>query len=501
MKSPAVKILALSIVLGSFLRLYKLNTNYVWFNDTFFRLTPALEILQGVPVKYDSSMIGVTGLGLICFSISKDLYPVVLAVCLAGILSIPLSYYFVLKMTNDERIAALAALFVSINPTLVALSKVLIWDIFVVFFFLVSGIIFLSLKEKPGTVKGVLLGISLFLLFSFKLPNVLFAIVFYLFLFYFRKFSIPKSKDIIASLAVYGALLGVFFYSFPNQLGHFVRGGGPNFFIKEDYLSLIVATLKQLISPIASPRTSMAFSFDMGIDIFFILGMISIIPLIFYFKDIKKVDELFSVSVVLVISLFYVNFSGWSHRYIAAPLVLMLFFVSYGIIKMREKSRIMPFVVVGVCIFASLGSSVIMVYDWTSDSSLAENHVATPLSLFDSVTEMAEIEGVDAIASSYGRAFKFYYLSGDLKSEIIDFYSLEEAEVEKEIRNAITNGSKVWYVEGWPDVFVFEGKNTRTYKKIIDDSFLLKNYYISREMIYLSDITYPSLTIYEVENK
>jgi len=210
MKSPALRILALSMILGSFLRFYKLNTNYVWFNDTFFRLMPALEILSGVPVKYDSSMIGVTGLGLLCFSISKDLYPVVLAVCLAGILCIPLSYYFVLKLTNDERIAALTALFVSINPTLVALSKVLIWDIFVVFFFLISGIIFLSLKEKPSTVKGVLLGISLFLLFSFKLPNVLFAVLFYLFLLYFRKFSIKNSKDIIASGGLYGALLGAF---------------------------------------------------------------------------------------------------------------------------------------------------------------------------------------------------------------------------------------------------------------------------------------------------
>ena len=501
MKSPAVKILALSIILGSFLRLYKINTNYVWFNDTFFRLTPALEILQGVPVKYDSSMIGVTGLGLLCFSISKDLYPVVLAVCLTGILCIPLSYYFVLKMTKDERIAALAALFVSINPTLVALSKVLIWDIFVVFFFLISGIIFLSLKEKPSAVKGILLGISLFLLFSFKLPNVLFAIVFYLFLFYFRKFSIPKSKDLLISGAVYGALLGIFFYSFPNALNFFTRGGGPNFFIKEDYLSLAIATLKLLLSPVASPQTSMAFSFDMGIGIFFSLGIISIIPLIFYFKDIRKIDELFYVSVVLVISLFYVNFSGWSHRYLSVPLVLMLIFVSYGIIKMREKNNLISFVVIGVCIFASLGSSVIMVDNWASDKSLAENHVATPLSLFDGVTEMAEIEDVDVIASPYGRVFKFYYLSGHLTSEIIDFYSLDETEVKERIDTAIFTGKKVWYVEGWPDVFVFEGKNTRTYKAIIEDSFFLKNYYISREMIYLSDIAYPSLTIYEVENK
>ncbi|HNR44259.1 MAG TPA: phospholipid carrier-dependent glycosyltransferase [Methanofastidiosum sp.] len=501
MKSPALKILALSILLGSFLRFYKLNTNYVWFNDTFFRLTPALEILSGVTVKYDSSMIGVTGLGLLCFSISKDLFPVVLAVCLAGILSIPLSYYFVLKLTRDERISALTALFVSINPTLVALSKVLLWDIFIVFFFLISGIIFLSLKEKPSTVKGALLGISLFLLFSFKLPNVLFAFVFFFFLFYSRKFSIPKSKDIIISGVVYGALLGIFFYSFPNALNFFTSGGGPNFFIREDYISLIIATLKLLISPVSSPQTSMAFSFDMGIDVFFILGMISIIPLIFYFKDIKKIDELFPVSIVLVVSLFYINFSGWSHRYIAVPLVLMLVFVSYGIMKMEEKSKIIPLFIIGICILTSLGSSIIMVGDWTSEKSLSLNHVATPLSLFDSATEMAQIEGIDVIASSYGRVFKFYYLSGDLNSEIIDFYALDEAEVKEEIHSTLSNGSKVWYVEGWPDVFIFEGKDTRTYKALIEDSFLLKNYYVSREMIYLSDINYPSLTIYEVENK
>lgn len=500
MKSPALRILALSMILGSFLRFYKLNTNYVWFNDTFFRLMPALEILSGVPVKYDSSMIGVTGLGLLCFSISKDLYPVVLAVCLAGILCIPLSYYFVLKLTNDERIAALTALFVSINLTLVALSKVLIWDIFVVFFFLISGIIFLSLKEKPSTVKGVLLGISLFLLFSFKLPNVLFAVLFYLFLLYFRKFSIKNSKDIIASGGLYGALLGMFFYTFPNTLGHFARGGGPYFFIKEDYISLAIATLKLLLSPIASPRTSMAFSFDMGIDVFFALGIISIIPLIFYLKDIKKIDQLFPLSIALVISLFYVNFSGWSHRYIVVPLILMLIFVSYGVIIMKDKCRIISLFIIGISVLASLGSSIIMVDDWASGKSLAANHVATPLSLFDSVTEMAEINNIDAIASSYGRVFKFYFLSGELNSDIIDFYALDEEEVKEEINTTLSNGENVWYIEGWPDVYMFEGKDTRAYKKLIEDSFLLKPFYVSREMIYLSDEVYPSLIIYEIKN-
>ena len=498
MKSPALKILALSIILGSFLRVYKLNTNYVWFNDTFFRLTPALEILKGVPVQYDPSMIGVTGLGLLCFSISENLYSVVLAVCITGILCIPLSYYFVLKLTNDERIAAVTALFVSINPTLVALSKVLLWDIFVLFFFLLSGIVFLSLKEKPGILKGILLSVMLFMLFSFKLPNVLFAVVFYFFLFYSRKFSIKDSKDIIVSGVGYITLLGGFFYSFPTTLNFFTTGGGTNFFLKENYLSIVIATLKLLFSPVSSPPTSMAFTYDMGINIFFVIGLVSLIPLVIYIRDIKNLEDLFPVTIVVTISLLFINYGGWSHRYLTVPLFLSLVFLSYGIIKIKQKNQIIALSLILLCCVASFGLALKKTDEWASSKSLAENHVATPLSLFDSVVEMTEIEGVDTIASPYGRVFEFYFLSEKLNYEVIDFYALDEVTVEREIKDSISNGKKVWYVEGWPDVYVSGGKNTIPHKKIIETSFSLDSFYVSREMIYVSDGIYPSLVIYEV---
>jgi hypothetical protein len=501
MKKSAVRVLALSIILGTFLRLYRLNTNYVWFNDTFFRLTPALEILKGVPVNFDSSMMGVTGLGILCFSIYENLYSVVLAVCIVGIICIPLSYYFVLRLTKDEKMAALVSLFVSINPTLIALSKVLLWDVFVLFFFLVSGIIFISFKEKEGLLKGVLLAFSLFLLFTFKLPNVLYAAIFYFFLFHSNKFSIKKSKNVMASLSFFLLLMGIFFYLFPDALRPFVKGGGENFFLREEYLPLVMATLKLLLSPLASPATSMAFSSDMGITFFFIIGLVSLIPIIFYFKDVKKIEDLLSISFVLIISLFFINYGGWSHRYLIVPMFLMLFFTSYGIVKINEKRRIFAVFILALCFVSSFGSSIRMVDDWSSDKSLVANHIATPLSLFNKAVELAKNENVDTITSPYGRVFTFYYLSGSLESEVIDFNLLEESAVEKRMNDTVALGKKVWYVEGWPDVFVFGGKNTMAYKKMIENDFLLKTFYISKEEIYVSEEKYPSLIIYLIEKE
>jgi len=497
MKSPALKILALSIILGSFLRLYKLNTNYVWFNDTFFRLTPALEILQGVPVKYDSSMIGVTGLGLLCFSISKDLYPVVLAVCLAGILCIPLSYYFVLKLTKDERIAALTALFVSINPTLVALSKVLLWDIFVVFFFLVSGIVFLSLKEKESLTKGILLSISLFILFSFKLSNFLYAFIIYLFLFYNGKHSINKSRNLFASLIVYGLLMGLFFFLFHSPFGSFV--GGADSILEKNYPSFIVATLKILASPLASPATSMAYPQDMKIDIFFIMGLVSLIPTSVYLKYIKKKD-IFPISLVFIISLFFITPGVWSHRYVVVPLFLMLVFVSYGLIKIMEKKKMHAFLILTLCFIASFVPSITLNYEWNETESLAKNHVATPLSLFNNTCDFMDKNNVDMVVSSYGRVFTYYKLSGKIDTEIVDFYFTEKEDVLDITDNAISHGKRVWYIGGWPDVYA-GWKPTTMYKNSIESEFILNQIYTSREKIYIFESSYPSLIVYELQNK
>ena len=443
-------------------------------------------------------MIGATGLGLLCFSLSNNLYSVILAVCLTGILCIPLSYYFCLKWTKDERIAALTSLFVSLNPTLIALSKVMIWDIFIIFFFLISGIIFISLKENPSILKGILLSLMLFLLFSFKLPNVLFAIVIYLFLIYCRGFSIKNSRDIIVSGIIYCLMLGSFFYSFPEALKPFLSGGGKDFFLKEDYLSILIATLKLIISPVSSPATSMAFPFDMGLNIFFLIGLVSVIPLIYYFKNIKKFEELFPLTILGVISLFYLNYGGWSHRYLTVPLFFSLFFVACGTIKINNRFNILAIVITGLCILSSICPSLIMVEDWNSKQSLAENHVATPLSIFRNSVYMAENEGIDIIASPYGRVFTFYYLSGNLNSKIVDFYEVDEYYVEQYIKNEIIKGKKIWYVEGWPDVFTFEGKDTISYKKMMEKSFLMETIYVSDEKIFLYDQTYPSLIIHKI---
>jgi len=401
-------------------------------------------------------------------------------------------------LTKDERIAALSALFVSINPTLVALSKVLLWDIFVVFFFLVSGIIFLSLKEKESLTKGILLGISLFILFSFKLSNFLYAFIIYLFLFYNGKLSINKSRNLLASLIFYGLLIGLFFYLFHNPFGSFV--GGVDSILEKNYLSFIVATLKILVSPMASPATSMTYDYDMKINIFFIIGLISLIPTSVYLKNIKKRKDIFPISIVFIISLFFLTPGVWSHRYIVVPLFLMLVFVSYGLIKIMEKKKMYAFLILALCFIASFIPSITLNYEWNQTESLSKNHVATPLSLFINSCDLIDKNNVDMVVSSYGRVFTYYKLSGKIDTEIVDFYFTEKEDVLDITNNAISLGKRVWYIEGWPDVYAGWKPNI-IYKNSIESKFILNQIYISREKIYIFESSYPSLIIYELNNK
>lgn len=502
MKRPHLNILLLSVILGTFLRLYRLTPNYVWFNDTFFRLTPALEILKGVPVNFDSSMLGATAVGLFSFSIIESLSMVSLVIAFFGIICIPLSYLFSLKLTGDEKASAIVSLFVSINPTFVALSKVLIWDIFVLFFFLVSGIIFLSFRKEGGLKKGVALSFSLFLLFLFKLPNILYASVFYLFLFYSKGFSLDRSKEVLLSLGVYLSLLMVFFYFFPSTLRFFASAGGDAFFASESYTSIAIASLMVLSSPLASPDTSMAFSHGVTVNAFFFLGLLALIPVAVYFKSLKKSSDLFPLLTLIIVSLFYINYTGWSHRYLVVPIFLMLLFASQGILAIAKNSKMLAAFLLGICILSSLGPASIMTEQWGSNSSLARNHIATPLSLFDEVSALSEAEGVDVIASSYGRVFTFYKLSGTLDATVLDFYQMEKKDVLEAIELCLLEGKKVWYVQGWRDIYTSNtGSNTIPYKNSIEDTFSLRRIYTSKERIYLIDHPYPSLTIYELSNK
>jgi len=54
------------VVLGAFLRFYKLDGEYVCFNDTFWRLTPALELSKGIlPDSYG----GMPGISFLFFPV------------------------------------------------------------------------------------------------------------------------------------------------------------------------------------------------------------------------------------------------------------------------------------------------------------------------------------------------------------------------------------------------------------------------------------------------
>jgi 4-amino-4-deoxy-L-arabinose transferase-like glycosyltransferase len=468
-------------LLGGFLRLYRLNTEYVWFNDTFFRLLPSLEIAKGLSPNYDPMMTGVTYFFVPYFYFFKGLFGVQLIVTILGILIIPLSYYLILKLNDTKLAASFFSFFVSINPTFIALSKVLIWDILILLFFIVSFIVLIKLSNEKNNLYSIIISFLLFFLFTLKAPNILFAPIYYIFLFYKRKFKIKESNDILFSVMVFILLMALHFFYFPEVFTKFIEVGGENFFVITKYVETIKSSIIVLLFPFNSPPSSMYFARQFNFNLLDIPLLLFFVTLLFYLKSNFKEKNILIISIILTFTFFYINFSGWSHRYLVVPIYLMLLLLTKSILSIPKKYK--NLVILGIIIGISISfySTYEMVSNWNRANSYIENNIVTRNSSFEDIEKMAYESNVDLIVSTYGKVFIFNKISKGGDIGVIDFRSITTEELIQVINQNLVENKKIWYVEGWPDNYVFCGRPTSEYKNAIFEMFLLKEIYRGKD--------------------
>ena len=478
-------ILIVIIVLGAFLRFYKLDTQYIRFNDTFWRLTPALELSKGILPSSYGGMPGISFLFFPVMLIKSSVMAAQIVIALFGTALIPLSYYFSKKLSPENKITpVLLALFIAINPSFVALSKVMMWDI-VVLSFLVIALITTYMTAKNNSFYFTIGHfVLLFFLVFLKAPNLLFfpfslAYILYVRCFdslkeifsnvdaSFNKLFTRRTKDIWIGVVIFFILYGLYLYFFPTIRSQFESGGGEGFF-QEAYYSLnLRGTVRTLIVPLNTPATNMYFALQAYSGNYLLLAFFATFQIliavwgIFSFKNRKY--AVFLLSIFFAYAVFYFFFTGWSARYLCISIFILLFFLSLGIdkiietIKKQKFSRMFFFsscLLIGLIIasFFSASSLYTMEKEWGTEKSLKENFIEINYKDAPYILKRAENENVSLIVSSYGKWLEFFKITEDRNIEILDMFDIESEEDLIEIINErLKNNEVIWYIKGWPE--------------------------------------------------
>jgi len=497
------------IVLGAFLRFYKLDTQYIRFNDTFWRLTPALELSKGILPNSYGGMPGISFLFFPVMLIKSSVMITQIVIAIFGVALIPLSYYFSKKVFPENKIASiLLALFVAINPTFVALSKVMMWDIVVLFFIVLALITTLKTAKNHSFYFTIGHFILLFFLVFLKAPNLLFFPFSLIYILYvrcfdslkeifsdldasFNKLFIRRTKDIWIGVVIFFILYGLYLHFFPTIRGQFESGGGTGFF-QEAYYSLnLRGTIRTLIVPLNTPATNMYFALQFYSGnylplIFFATSQILIAVWgIFSLKNREYV--VFLLSIFFAYAVFYFFFTGWSARYLCISIFILLFFLSLGmekIIKTLQKQKISKksifpaYLLIGLIISLSFSASSLysMEEEWGTEKSLKENFIEINYKDAPYILEKAESEDVSLIVSSYGKWLEFFKIAEDIDIEILDMFDIEsEEDLINIINERLKNNEVVWYIKGWPEGY--EWGNMDKMYNAIEENYNLEEIY------------------------
>jgi len=473
------------IILGTLLRFYKLDVQYIRFNDTFWRLTPALELSKGILPSSYGGMPGISFLFFPVMLIKPSVMAAQIVIALFGVALIPLSYYFSKKVFPGSKITSiLLALFVAINPTFVALSKVMMWDIVVLFFVILALITTLKTAKKYSLYYTILHFVLLFFLVFLKAPNLLFFPFSLLYILCIReiddfkeallypfsalKKSISKNtKDIWIGVLIFFVLYGFYLYTFPDVRNAFLSGGGTGFF-QEVYYSLnLRGTVRALIVPLNTPATNMyfalqAYSENYLLLVFFATSQI-LIAVWGIFSLRNREYAVFLLSIFFAYAVFYFFFTGWSARYLCISIFILLFFLSSGmekIIETLQKQKISresffsSCLLIGLIIslFFSTSSFYTMEKEWGTEKSLKENFIEINYDDAPYILEKAENENISLIISSYGKWLEFFKITENINIEILDTFDIEsEEDLITIINERLKNNEVVWYVKGWPE--------------------------------------------------
>jgi len=395
-------ILIAIIIIGAFLRFYKLDTQYIRFNDTFWRLTPALQLSKGILPNSYGGMPRISFLFFLVMLIKTSVMITQIVIAVFGVALIPLSYYFSKKVFPENKIASiLLALFVAINPSFVALSKVVMWDIVVLFFLVIALITTYMAAKNHSFYFTIGHFVLLFFLVFLKAPNLLFfpfslAYILYVRCFdniqeifsnvdaSFNKLFTRRTKDIWIGVVIFFILYGLYLHFFPGIRNAFLSGGGTGFF-QEVYYSLnLRGTVRTLIVPLNTPTTNMYFALQAYSGNYLLLVFFATFQIlvavwgIFSLKNKKY--AVFLLSIFFAYAIFYFFFTGWSARYLCISIFILLFFLSLGIDKIirtlqkqkiSKKSIFPAYLLIGLIISLSFSISSLysMEKEWGTEKS------------------------------------------------------------------------------------------------------------------------------------
>ncbi|RLF97559.1 hypothetical protein DRN58_08590 [Thermococci archaeon] len=502
-------ILIVIIVLGAFLRFYRLDTQYIRFNDTFWRLTPALELSKGVLPSSYGGMPGISFLFFPVMLIKSSVMAAQIVIVLFGTALILLSYYFSKKVLPDCKIAPFfLSLSVAVNPSFVALSKVMMWDI-VVLFFLVIALITTYMTAKNNSFYFTIGHfVLLFFLVFLKAPNLLFfpfslAYILYMRCFdniqeifsnvdiSFNKLFTRRTKDIWIGVVIFFILYGLYLHFFPTIRSQFESGGGEGFF-QEAYYSLnLRGTIRTLIVPLNTPASNIYFALQSYSENYLRLTFLAFFQVILTVWGIislrKNRYTFFLLSIFFAYAVFYFFFTGWSARYLCISIFILLFFLSIGVEKTIDSVRKQKlslnsffslYLLIGLIV--SLSFSILSVYtmekEWGTEKSLKENFIEINYKDAPYILKRAEDEDVSLIVSSYGRWLEFFKITEDRNIEILDMFDIEsEEDLVGIINERLKNNEIVWYIKGWPEGY--EWSNMDTMYNAIEKNFILEEIY------------------------
>ncbi|MFX0067241.1 MAG: glycosyltransferase family 39 protein, partial [Candidatus Hermodarchaeota archaeon] len=166
-------VLLVLICLGAFIRFYLLSGEYVH-SESYVQITGALEILRYSTFSYEYFAPPGPAIMLIPFLLmSKTESMVQMAIALVGVLLI-ISSYTLMRFVHPDKTAALVfGLLVASNPIFILLSRVLLFESFLLLFFSFALLVTFLWVKQSKIHYMLLLCIMFFILMLVKTPNIL----------------------------------------------------------------------------------------------------------------------------------------------------------------------------------------------------------------------------------------------------------------------------------------------------------------------------------------
>ncbi|RLJ03773.1 MAG: hypothetical protein DRP08_03020 [Candidatus Aenigmatarchaeota archaeon] len=522
-------ILIAIIVLGAFLRFYRLDGEYVHALDSYRILSDAVRVLSFEAPKYVSAWPG-RSIAIAPFLLIKNNELIAqIGIAVYGTALISLSYFLISRYFKvSSTVALLFSGLVAVNPKLVIMSKVVIWDIIILFFIVAAIIAAKSLAEKKSLLFSVFFALLAFFICYMKPTNLIFALIAFFYLSIKRglnsiefdkiKLYMKHNTDLLASLFIFLFLYGLNILVHPSLASSIASGGG--FFENAYYSGNLKATIRLLAVPLNSPTTNMDFiGIEQMTPLLAFLGMFQVTAIILGIKRgviIARNETILLLGIAFAYAALFLGYPSWVGRQLLPSLLIMILFLVLGIneiysffLKKRKliERCFLLYLAIVLIISASYSTytSFSQVSIWGSNESKTRNFIVVDPN--DMRWLETSCEEVDLIVTGYG-AWCEYVLGKDKSEEIVinffDFDREYENSPENQyilveiVKGYLQEGKTVWFLSGWIDGYNYA--NMKRYASALEENFrLVKIYQGNKKFVDKQGVVRNSFIIYNIE--